>query len=88
MALSFLYNPTPIINAILITFNQKHNYKTYKSRKIDQHKNPKVIAFSVLYQAFPWLFFGKIQAFGIQNSLDVIYWFILLPIKERKEKCE
>lgn len=91
MALSFLYNPTPIVNAILITFNQKYNYKTYNGKKIDQHKNPKVIAFSVLCQAFPWLFFGKIQAFGIQNSLDIIYWFsvftllsILFSIKEIK----
>lgn len=91
MGLSFLYNPTPIINAILITFNQKYNYKTYNGKKVDQHKNPKVIAFSLLCQAFPWLFFGKIQAFGMQNSLDIIYWFsvftlfsILFSIKEIK----
>jgi len=75
MALSFLYNPTPIVNAILIIFNQKYNYKTSKGKKIDQHKNPKIIAFSVLCQAFPWLFFGKVQGFGLDNSLNIIYWF-------------
>jgi MFS family permease len=80
MLISFLYNPTPVLNASLITYNQKNNYKIQNGRRVDKHQNPKMIAFSVLCQAFPWLFFGKIQEIGSSHFINFLFWFSLISL--------
>ncbi|CAM0116888.1 hypothetical protein [Rhabdochlamydiaceae symbiont of Dictyostelium giganteum] len=76
MLLAFAYNPTPIINASLISFHKNFFLKT--SKKNHSYQSPKLIAYSVLLQAFPWIFFGNFQNLGLENSINLIYYFSII----------